>query len=615
MAQQPDITKKRTLRLFILALVFALLAAGGTVLYLNILKQKLTKELEPPKQKMTAVVVASSDLAVGTVISSKTVAVRNVPSEYVGPDSITPDQFGSVDGAILTKPLLHGKILLRDFIDLGIPKDFSGTIKEGHRAVTIQVDEINSVSGLIRPGNHIDIFTRLAGGNAAGQRSGIVVPVLEDVLVLATGPASARPNEDEFVHLDEEDRQRQYNTLTLELTPKSVALLSIAESRGTLIAALRNSKDGGGVLFDKVTLQDLLAHSQQLLNDDKKQGRTLQGIHRNAEGQLVSADGTIIKDPNVHLNKDGLLVTKDGTILSGRNLHVGKDGLLHTASGKAIDTASLATAKDGSLIDKNGTKLAGNGYRKTKDGFLVDKNGNVVTSDGTVLQGLKVGTDGLVRTPDGTVVTPAGLTIGKDGSVRLKSPLTDMHVAKDGSVQTADGKTVHATDLVSVGKDGVVRTKDGTILKGVHVGKDGNVVDKNGKILHARDLVTVSPDGVVRTKDGKILPGVHMDRDGILRDGDGNVVTAQDIVAKSALSKIAQSAGKDRLLQGVKAVANPAFARTLDQTAAGDDATLPRLYEVEYITGGQSNGAAKTFKVEIEANNPAGPPQQKEVTK
>jgi len=641
MASSPDTTKNTTWRLFALALVFALLAGIGTILYLNLMERRIRKELQPPKQSMTSVVVASRNLSVGTKINTDTVAVRKVPTEFVGPDSITPAQFNSINGAILVKQLGQGKILLRDFIDLNIPKDFSGTIREGHRAVTIQVDEINSVSGLVRPGNHIDLFTRLSGnsGSAGGQASsGFVVPVLENVLVLATGSSSARANEDEYIHIDEADRQRQYNTLTLELTPKAVALLSIAESRGTLIAALRNGKDHSGALFERISLQDLLAHSRDLLADavSKEHNRSLQGIHKNAQGQLVTADGTVIKDPDVHLNKAGLLVTKDGKVLSGRNLVVGSDGLIHTPDGKIVDTTSLVAGKDGTLIDKNGNVLDSNGYHTTRNGFLVDKKGRIMTPDGHVLTGLHVDKDGLVKTADGRVIKPGDLIIDKDGTVRLKSSQPAMTIAKDGTVKTTDGKTVAAKDLVTVDPDGVVRTKDGTVLKSVHMGKDGQlydkdgrkmsaadvllaekgykagkdgtVIDKNGNVLHAKDLVTVGSDGVVRTRDGKILKGVTMGKDGVLRDANGNPVTAQDIVERSGLAD-EELADKGTLLSGVTAVHDPTFAASLGRTKEATR-NINRLYNVEYIIGGSSSGAAKTFMVQVEEEDTAEPMQK-----
>lgn len=626
--------KNKTRKLFIVALIFALLAGLGTMIYLKVLEARLKARLTPPQKEMASVIVAKKDLPVGSVINTTTMSIRRVPRAYVNSDVFTPKQFDSIQGAILIKPLQSGKMLSQDFIDLNIAKDFAGTIRSGHRAVTIQVDEINSISGLIRPGNFIDLFTRVSSGNiralASTQSGDVILPVLQDVLVLATDKISARPNEDEFKNMAAGDRRRAYNTLTLEVTPKEAALVAIAESRGNLYATLRNSSDTDGILFSKVTVEDLLAHSSEMLEAsvNKAHNKELSGIHLNKKGQLVTRDGVVIKNPGLHLNKEGLLVTKDGTVLSGRNLIVGDDGLIRTKDGKLVDTASLVAGKNGILVDKNGTVLDSNGYTTAKGGFLVDKDGNVITPDGNVISGVTVGKDGRVRTRSGRVISAGDISVDKDGRVHLKTgKVPAMKLDKEGRLLTADGKPVNARDLVSVGSDGLVRSKDGKVLQGVTVGKDGQlysadgkkmsaadvmmaekgytqnkngtVTDKDGKVYTAKDLVTVARDGTVHTKDGTVLPGVHMDKDGKLHDKDNKLLTAADIVKRSEIA--GTGAGRDELLAGVRAHYDPEFAKTLHQKPQRAVSQYSP-YEVEYIVGGTSDGAAKSFTVQIEEN-------------
>ena len=633
---KPDDAQGKTRKLFIAAFIFALLAGLGTIIYLNVLERRLKARLTPPEKQMVHVVVASRDLPAGSVVNTSTMSVRPVPKSYVNSDIFTPSQFDSIQGAILIKPLQHGKMLAQDYIDLKIPKDFSGTIQSGHRAVTIQVDELNSISGMIRPGNFIDLFTRLSSSSlpSAGSAKGgdVVIPVLVDVLVLATDKISARPNEDEYKNLNNRERGRTYNTMTLEVTPKEAALIAIAESRGELIAALRNTADTGGILFNKIGIADLVAHSGAMLEaaTSKQQNRKLSGVHLNGKGQLVTKDGIVIKAPGVHLDKNGLLVTKNGTLLSGRNLMVGDDGRIRTRDGKPVDTSTLVAGKDGTLIDGDGTVLASNGYGTAKGGFLIDKNGNVMTAGGDILKGLSVGKDGQVRTKDGRIVTADEIRIGKDGKVRLVPPASSgLHIAKDGSLQTTDGKTVLPRDLITVDKNGVVRGKNGRILKGVTVGKDGalydaagkkmsakevllasdgftknadgSVTDAAGRVYNAKQLVLVGKDGTVRTKDGLLLTGVHVDKDGKLRDKNGKLLTAADIVERSELAKTqaANAQTKGRLLAGVTAVPAPDFIKSI---RSHQPATLQEYvpYEVEYIVGGNSDGSAKTFTVQVD---------------
>lgn len=195
-------------------------------------------------------------------------------------------------------------------------------------------------------------------------------------------------------------------------------------------------------------------------------------------------------------------------------------------------------------------------------------------------------------------------------------------------------------DLVTVDKNGVVRAKNGRILKGVTVGKDGALYDANGKKMSAKDimlasdgftkngdgtvtdaagrvynaknLITVAKDGTVRTKDGLLLAGVHVGKDGKLRDKNGKLLTAADIVERSELAKaqVAKADKKGTLLAGVTAVHSPDF---IESIRSHTPATLQEYapYEVEYIIGGKSNGSAETFTVQVENQDSKIPPKKR----
>lgn len=637
--------KKGPWRLFFLATLFALLAGLGTAVFLHFEENRLKEALTPKPKDMTEVVVAVHDLPIGTRIDSQTMAVRAIPSEYVGDDAIRPNEFGAITGAVLIKGLGKGKMLTREVIDLDIPKDFAATVREGFRAVTIQVDEINSISGMIRPGNRVDLYSRMAeASDAQADASGgtMVIPVLENVLVLATGKSGLRPNEDEFNRLDTDDRSQSYTTLTLEVSPRDVALLSLADNSGTIIAALKNVKDSTDPDFERLTMTDLFGHAAALRQaaENKLHNRELDGVHKDSTGRLVTRDGVVITDPNVHLNSQGLLVTKDGVVLNGRDLTVDSTGHIRDSKGNTIDTATLVGGKNDSLVDAKGNVLTGNGYQTTKGGFLVDKDGRIMTPDGHVLTGLKLAPDGTVRTGDGKILAAGDITVDPDGTVHLAAG----QAVAAGALVTGDGHVVLARDLVTVDPDGAVRTKDGKILEGVHVDKDGNlidadghtlsaaevvlaghgerlgpngtIIDSNGKALTARDLVTIDPDGTVRTKDGKILEGVHVDKDGNLIAADGHTLSAADVeladqgLRRPAAGETMTADGRiqppgtvaDITLAGVKADSVANFAAGL---MAGNAKKRPLAgkgnYEVEYIVGGAgADGTAKTFIVKID---------------
>lgn len=553
-----NLLKNKAWRLFIAALVFGLMAGLGTIVYLKVMEKRMEEKLKPAKQDYTPVIVASRDLNIGDSVSSDTVAVRQIPSAYVAADAVTPHTFDSIAGATMIKNLAHGRMLTRELIDLNIPKDFSATVNEGHRAITISVDDLNAVAELVRPGNFVDIYTRLPAMAAQSPegtqgQGDTIIPVLDKVLVLATGKKAARANEDEFTHYDEVKRSKTYNTITLELSPEKAALLAVAREEGELILVLRNKKDSGGTPFSTIDRSDLFANSKHMQEEALKQqsNRSLDGVHKTADGKLVTRDGIVITDPNVRMNKAGLLVTKDGVVLSGRGLSINAEGKVVDEHGAVVDTASLVAGKDGVLIDKNGNVLSSNGFETLKGGFVKDKDGNILTNDGQMLHGVSVDAHGNVITADGQILTAKNLKINKDGSVTMVSkPL-------------------------------------------LHVNKKGQIVDKNGKVIHPDQILTTDAQGRVHTKDGTLIPGVHKGADGKYYDKNGKELSQKQLVERYNKSL-------EKKLAGVSASPAKGFADNFTNGEPAIQNASRQVREIEFIIGGGSKGTATRFNVPVE---------------
>jgi pilus assembly protein CpaB len=61
--------------------------------------------------------------------------------------------------------------------------DFSGTLADGIRAITVDIDELNAVAHMVQPGNRVDLM--LAMQREEGGQT--VVPFMDRMKVLATG--------------------------------------------------------------------------------------------------------------------------------------------------------------------------------------------------------------------------------------------------------------------------------------------------------------------------------------------------------------------------------------------------------------------------------------------
>jgi pilus assembly protein CpaB len=422
--------------LLVAGIVFALSAALLAMLYLHNLARELAARNQPKVQKMADVVVAARDLPFGAKVDNRTVAVRRMPVTYVPSGAISPGEYKAYKGRVLKVAVKAGTPLQKIMLADQVPLDFSDTIPEQRRALTIQVNDLNRFAGLLRPGDHVDLFVLLSGTlNVSQTKTNQMLPVVQNVRVMATGLASQKMYADELLLASAGQRStfdHQFNTITVNVTPRQAALITLAKDKGQLVALLRNRADDGFANFSVLTPAALLEHAGQMYQTARKQRQasSTADIRRNAKGQLVTSSGRVITDPNVVM-KHGVLMTKSGVVLSGRGLHVGSDGNLYTASGKRVDTAHLKQNKDGSLVTPDGTVIRSNGLvtgpdgsvrsvtggKLNKQGLIIGPHGDVRTPSGVVLHGVKVNKNGVVVGPDGKPLPAGGLRIGAHGQI------------------------------------------------------------------------------------------------------------------------------------------------------------------------------------------------------
>ncbi|MCP3666466.1 MAG: Flp pilus assembly protein CpaB [Gammaproteobacteria bacterium] len=420
-------SNKKTLALFVIALILGGAGAGLATLYLSNREAEL-RDLLTPKHEMVAVVVAKRDLVKGDTLGADTLAVREIPNKYLDNNAVRPNQFDSIDGQVLIQNLGGGKPLLHSYVGREFPLDFSDTIPEKRRAMTIQVDEINSIAGLVRPGNRVDLFVNLPpGADPTGeQESNEVVPVLENVEVLATGKDAARDYEEKVRLLRGGIGVRpdqSYTTLTLNVTPKEGALITIALDKGDIMAMLRNRKDIGGSGFTKVSADTVKSHARALRAQDsaRQSAAQLRGnLVVGDDGIIRTKDGRVLAHQDFIVAEDGTIMTKDGIVLSGRGLTVNEDGELVDASGNIIDPSKIMVAADGTVMTTDGRVLGGAKAGRLAGRLHTDSEGNIVTESGITIKGANLNEDGMLVLADGTIVDPDDVIINPDGTISTK---------------------------------------------------------------------------------------------------------------------------------------------------------------------------------------------------
>lgn len=223
----PALRPNKTWIVLGVALAIGLLAALGARSYLF---NQLAEIEARGKGRMVELVVAKADLTKGQRLSSDNLAVRPIPADYAHSLALTPDQFERVEGRALAYDVKGGEAVLWSMVEGSKVPTFSARVASGHRAITVPVDEINSISGLLEPGDRIDLLVSI---ERQGRKS--TITLLQGIEVMATGQRS--------VDDPKSGERRLYSTVTLDADPQQARNITFAREAGKLTALLRNPQD------------------------------------------------------------------------------------------------------------------------------------------------------------------------------------------------------------------------------------------------------------------------------------------------------------------------------------------------------------------------------------
>ena len=235
----------------------------------------------------TPVVVASQEIAVGTRITEEMVTLKPISTDAVLAGAFV--NTGGVVGKVARVPLVVGEQVIPTkvaaigtAIDLEDPP-LAYVIPEGKRAVAVRVSSVIGASGLIRPGDFVDVILTVRIESSAGDVDGgsgggesvitlatggdeIARTVLQNALVLSVDQEVARTvvdgsEEGAPVVGEGGESDLEPTTVTLAVSPVEGEVLTVAETcgenfSGRLTLALRPFGDSSQVVTRSVWAED-----------------------------------------------------------------------------------------------------------------------------------------------------------------------------------------------------------------------------------------------------------------------------------------------------------------------------------------------------------------------
>jgi pilus assembly protein CpaB len=229
-----------------IAIIGIALAAGIGAAYLASGMRQPAPDVQvaqPEKVPASDVLVASIDLPLGIKVGAADLKWLAWPQEGLSTGLITrkeaPDAINQYAGSIVREGFVANEPIRKEKLIKSDAGFLAAILPEGKRALAISIDQrgSNSAGTLILPNDHVDvihIFKDWRASKAQGTDVYDTETLLQNVRVLAIGP-----------NIEEKNGERVAvgETATLELDPRQVNTIALAQRNGTLTLALRSVVD------------------------------------------------------------------------------------------------------------------------------------------------------------------------------------------------------------------------------------------------------------------------------------------------------------------------------------------------------------------------------------
>jgi pilus assembly protein CpaB len=219
-------------------LIIAVVLAVGTGILLLRYLQGLNNSSQQAAVELKPVVITNVNIPARGKITADMLTVAKRPASDVDPNSLTDPKQADGDVALITLPA--NTVLTAS--NTGTPATVGLTVrlKPGERAVSIPVDRVKSVSGLMQPGDRVDVLATVNKGPGVPPKTftiirGALVLALNSQLEQSAAAAagSTPPPADES----------GTGTVTLGVTAAQADLLTVADINTTLRLALRSPEE------------------------------------------------------------------------------------------------------------------------------------------------------------------------------------------------------------------------------------------------------------------------------------------------------------------------------------------------------------------------------------
>ena len=238
----------------VLLVLGVLCILGGLGLgYLWLVSQDAPVEAapEPPAPapiSRASVLSATHDIASGSLLQQGDVAWKEIALPELRPGNLVRGQISEAEfmGALAKRDFANGEAFVAgDLVKASDRRFLASTLKPGTRAISISVDAAQSASGLIVPGNYVDVILTQSLTDQPGEakRKIVAETILQNIRVVAVDQSF---NQAKAAMGPQGTEARIPKTVTLELTKRQAEMVFVALQLGRLQLSVRPVDEASG---------------------------------------------------------------------------------------------------------------------------------------------------------------------------------------------------------------------------------------------------------------------------------------------------------------------------------------------------------------------------------
>ncbi|MCA9099535.1 MAG: Flp pilus assembly protein CpaB [Pirellulales bacterium] len=223
--------RPKSIVLLMLALGCGLIASIGIN---QVLANRATQQA--PVQDTTPIYVVQTQVELGVPVTAEMLKLEPWPTDLVPAGAIK--NLGDVEGRVTKTRIYPGEPILANKLFSKGDSTAGPTvlIPDGHRVTPVKVDVVSGGSGLLQPGDRVDVLVFLDKNESKGIAISSAMTLLQDIRVFAVNAQFRRENE-------ENDGMSMAKTVSLLLTPDQAEMVTLAANMGELQLVLRSPED------------------------------------------------------------------------------------------------------------------------------------------------------------------------------------------------------------------------------------------------------------------------------------------------------------------------------------------------------------------------------------